>query len=37
MNNKITTKMNVKDNLINIMRIDNIDYIFNRFGKIQKF
>ena len=36
MNNKITTKMNVKDNLINIMIIDNIDYIFNRFGKIQK-
>ena len=27
MNNKITTKKNVKDNLINIMRIDNIDYI----------
>ena len=27
MNNKITTKMNVKDNLINVMRIDNIDYI----------
>lgn len=27
MNNIITTKMNVKDNLINIMRIDNIDYI----------
>ena len=26
MNNKITTKMNVKDNLINVMRIDNIDY-----------
>ena len=27
MNNKITTKMNVKDNLINVMRINNIDYI----------
>ena len=27
MNNKITTKINVKDNLIGIMRIDNKDYI----------
>lgn len=27
MNNKVITKMNVKDNLINVMRIDNIDYI----------
>ena len=27
MNNKITTKINVKDNLINVMRVDNIDYI----------
>ena len=35
MNNKITTKINVKNNLINVMRVDNIDlYIFDRFGKI---
>lgn len=27
MNNKITTVMNVKDNLINIIRINNVDYI----------
>ena len=27
MNNKITAKINVKDNLINVMRVDNIDYI----------
>jgi len=27
MNNKITTTMNVKDNLVNIIRINNIDYI----------
>lgn len=27
MNNKITTKINVKDNLIGIMRINNKDYI----------
>ena len=27
MKNKITTKMNVKDNLINVMRVNNIDYI----------
>ena len=35
MNNKITAKINVKDNLINVMRVDNIDlYIFDRCGKI---
>ena len=27
MNNKITIKMNVKDNLINVMRVNNVDYI----------
>lgn len=27
MKSKITTKMNVKDNLINVMRVNNIDYI----------
>lgn len=27
MNNKITVKMNVKDNLINVMRVNNVDYI----------
>lgn len=27
MNNKIRTTMNVKDNLINVIRINNIDYI----------
>lgn len=27
MNNKIKTTMNVKDNLINVNRINNIDYI----------
>lgn len=27
MNNKITTKMNVKDNLVSVMRINNTDYI----------
>ena len=27
MNNKITIKMNVKDSLINVMRINNVDYI----------
>jgi len=27
MNNKIKTTMNVKDNLINIIRINNVDYI----------
>lgn len=27
MNNKIATKMNVQDNLINVMRVNNIDYI----------
>ena len=27
MNNKITTKINVKDNLIGVMRINNKDYI----------
>lgn len=27
MNNKIKTTMNVKDNLINVIRINNIDYI----------
>ena len=27
MNNKITTQINVKDNLINVMRIDGVDYI----------
>lgn len=27
MNNKITVKMNVKENLINVMRVNNIDYI----------
>ena len=26
-NNKITTKMNVKDNLINVIRVNKIDYI----------
>lgn len=29
MNNKIITKMNVKDNLINVMRINNIIGISN--------
>ena len=27
MNNKITIKMNVKDNLINVMRVNDVDYI----------
>ena len=27
MNNKITIKMNVKDNLINVMKVNNVDYI----------
>jgi len=27
MNNRITTKINVKDNLIDIMRINNKDYV----------
>lgn len=27
MNNKITVKMNVKENLINVMRVNNVDYI----------
>ena len=27
MNNKIMTKMNVKNNLVNVMRVNNIDYI----------
>ena len=27
MNNKLTTKINVKDNLIGVMRIDNKDYV----------
>lgn len=27
MENKITTKMMLKDNLLSVMRIDNIDYI----------
>lgn len=28
MENKITTKMMLKDNLLSVMRIDNIDYIY---------
>ena len=27
MNNKIMTRMNVKDNLVNVMRVNNVDYI----------
>ena len=27
MNNKLTTKISVKDNLIGVMRIDNKDYV----------
>ena len=27
MNNKITTKLNVNDNFVNVMRINNKDYI----------
>lgn len=27
MKNKITTMLNVQDNLINVMRVNNVDYI----------